>query len=213
MVARSTGVHVALLALFASFVVACDPGQTNTVSSRYRRGSAQSSGSGQGSNTNDSADDGDDDGEEAASSSGNSGTPSPAGTTGSMGGSGAAPPSDGTLEQACVNEINKYRATVGAPALQRWTAGETCATEQSMEDSKSGRAHGAFGKCKEFAQNECPGWAGPGNTMIAGCLKAMWGEGPGGGHYENMKSGKYTQVACGFYTGTDGKIWSVQNFK
>jgi uncharacterized protein YkwD len=199
-----------LLALL-TVSVACDPGQTNTVSSRYRRGTTQSSSGSQGAEST-NADDSDDDGDDATNPTGGTGATTPAGTSGSMS-SGAAPVSDGTLEQTCVDEINKYRATVGAPALQRWTSGEACATEQSMADSKSGRAHGAFGKCKEFAQNECPGWAGPGNTMIAGCLKAMWGEGPGGGHYENMKSGKYTQVACGFFTGSDGKIWSVQNFK
>jgi hypothetical protein len=64
-----------------------------------------------------------------------------------------------------------------------------------------------------MAQNECPGWPGPSNTMIPGCLKAMWGEGPGGGHYENMASTRYTKVACGFYVLPNGKVWSVQNFR
>ncbi len=66
----------------------------------------------------------------------------------------------------------------------------------------------------EFAQDECPGWPGPADaTMVTSCLKAMWAEGPGGGHYENMKNAKYTQVACGFYTSSGGKVWAVQNFK
>ncbi len=84
---------------------------------------------------------------------------------------------------------------------------------QAKSDS-TGSAHGAFGKCMEFAQDECPGWPGPADTtMVTSCLKAMWAEGPGGGHYENMKNAKYTQVACGFYTSGAGKVWAVQNFK
>ncbi len=67
--------------------------------------------------------------------------------------------------------------------------------------------------CGEFAQNECPGWPGPPGTMIPQCLSAMWMEGPGGGHYDNMSSKQYTQVSCGFYTLPDGKVWAVQNFK
>jgi hypothetical protein len=79
-------------------------------------------------------------------------------------------------------------------------------------------AHGAFGQCGEFAQNECPGWPAPAEKMITGCLKAMWDEGPGDfnsghGHYINMSSTKYALVACGFYTTPSGDIWSVQDFK
>lgn len=33
------------------------------------------------------------------------------------------------------------------------------------------------------------------------------------GHYVNMSKPGYEQVACGFATGADGKIWSVQNFR
>ena len=46
----------------------------------------------------------------------------------------------------------------------------------------------------------------------------MWNEGPGSdfnthGHYINMSSTMYKQVACGFYTTAAGKIWAVQDFK
>jgi len=53
--------------------------------------------------------------------------------------------------------------------------------------------------------------------MITGCLDAMWKEGPGDfaghGHYINMSSDRYTLVACGFFTTSDGRMWSVQDFK
>jgi hypothetical protein len=113
-----------------------------------------------------------------------------------------------------VDAINAYRATVGSPALTRWKDEETCTDGQAKSDAASGKAHGAFGTCNEFAQDECPGWPGPADaTMVKSCLKDMWAEGPGGGHYENMKNAKYTQVSCGFYTNGAGKVWAVQNFK
>ena len=125
---------------------------------------------------------------------------------------------DGTSEQACVDKINAFRATLSLPALARWTDSEACASGQAQSDSSTGKAHGAFGQCSEMAQNECPAWPGPPASMIGGCLQMMWNEGPGAdfqthGHYINMSSTKYTKVACGFYTMPSGKVWSVQDFK
>jgi hypothetical protein len=142
----------------------------------------------------------------SSSSVGTAGTPGPGGTP---------PPGPGssTAEQTCVDTINQYRATLGLPAYTRWSSEESCAADQAKSDSMSGSAHGAFTQCGEFAQNECPGWPGPPGQMITQCLAMMWMEGPGGGHYENMRSNMYTQVACGFYTLSDGSVWAVQDFK
>lgn len=41
----------------------------------------------------------------------------------------------------------------------------------------------------------------------------MRNEGPGGGHYENMKSATATKVWCGFYTTPSGDVWSIQDFR
>jgi hypothetical protein len=130
----------------------------------------------------------------------------------------AAPPADGgnpsgSAEQICVDTINMYRATLGLPPYARWTSAEMCADGQAQSDSQTGTAHGAFGMCSENAQNECPGWPGPPDQMIPMCLAAMWSEGPGGGHYDNMSSTMYTQTACGFYTLADGSVWAVQDFQ
>ena len=120
---------------------------------------------------------------------------------------------DGTSPaEICVATINQYRASKGLQAYARWSDTETCADSQAKSDGSSSSAHGAFGKCGEVAQNECPGWPGPPATMIPDCLKAMWAEGPGGGHYEAMSSRMYTKVSCGFGTAADGSIWAVQNF-
>jgi hypothetical protein len=116
------------------------------------------------------------------------------------------------LQQLCVDTINDYRATLGLTPYTRWTSAEACSDGEAKSDSESGQAHGAFGRCGEFAQNECPGWGGPPEQMIKDCLALMWAEGPGGGHYENMRGG-YTHAACGFHVTPSGKIWAVQNFK
>jgi hypothetical protein len=115
--------------------------------------------------------------------------------------------------QHCVDEINRYRASKALPALARWTDAEPCAVTEARDDSQTGQAHGTFGRCQEHAQNACPGWPGPANTMIDGCLKMMWSEGPGGGHYENMIDRKATRVACGTYAMPGGRLWSVQDFR
>jgi hypothetical protein len=120
---------------------------------------------------------------------------------------------------SCVDEINRLRATLNLPALGRWQEAEGCSDAQAQADSSSGKPHGAFGKCQERAQNECPGWPGPPEKMIAPCLSAMWAEGPDTndgkehGHYVNMTNNAYTKVACGFAVTPQGKVWAVQNFK
>ncbi len=118
----------------------------------------------------------------------------------------------------CVSKINGYRQQVGvSPLLTQWSSEESCGDSQAKSDSRSGTAHGAFGKCGEGAQNECPGW-GSLDDILNGCLQAMFNEGPGEpysahGHYINMTNPGYSQVACGFYQTSDGKWWAVQDFK
>jgi hypothetical protein len=141
----------------------------------------------------------------------NSGSSSSGSASGSGSGGGSSGGGDAT--QACVDTINQYRSSIGLPPYGRWTSGETCVNGQAQADSQSGTAHSAFGQCGEFAQNECPGWPGPPASMIPQCLQMMWGEGPGGGHYDNMTSTQYSQVACGFYTTADGSVWATQDFK
>lgn len=131
---------------------------------------------------------------------------------------GTGPGTDNTAEQLCVDTINMYRASLKLPPYQRWRQEEACADSQAQSDSMTMKAHGAFGKCTENAQNECPGWPGPPATMIPQCLDMMWKEGPGAdfsthGHYINMSSTQYTMVSCGFYTLPDGSVWAVQDFK
>ena len=125
---------------------------------------------------------------------------------------------DGSVAQLCVDTINQHRASIGLGPLTRWTDAEACSDGEAESDANSGQPHGAFGSCGESGQNECPGWPGPAEEMIGGCLQMMWDEGPGEdfqthGHYINMTNPSYSMVSCGFHTLPDGDVWAVQNFK
>ncbi|MEM9072954.1 MAG: CAP domain-containing protein [Myxococcota bacterium] len=130
-------------------------------------------------------------------------------------------PSTGDVYADCVARINQFRAECQClPPLSRWVEGERCADEHAEYDSVR-PPHSGFRDniCTNGgnAQNECPGW-GSEDAVIGGCLQAMWDEGPGEdfaahGHYINMSNPAYTQVACGFHTTGDGRVWAVQNFR
>ena len=120
--------------------------------------------------------------------------------------------------QLCVDTINMYRATLNLPPYARWTQNEVCTDGQAKADSISMVPHSAFGQCGEWAQDECPGWPGPPESMIQGCMQQMWAEGPGPfdqghGHYDNMSSTMYTKVSCGYYVLQNGTVWATQDFQ
>ena len=121
------------------------------------------------------------------------------------------PQSVDDLRKACLDAINQYRSSIGRSALTLKADAGACLDKQSADDGAVGGAHRNFGKCGESAQDECPGWGGDPGSAQAGCLKMMWAEGPGGGHYENMANPAYRQVACG-YAQVGGKWWMIQNF-
>ena len=130
----------------------------------------------------------------------------------------AANPADplDALRARCVQRTNEFRARVGMSALGRRADREACHDTEAQADGASGTAHGAFGRCQEGAQNECPGWPGPLDQVIDKCLAQMFAEGPGPfaghGHYINMTDPKFTSVSCGFATAPNGQIWLVQDF-
>jgi hypothetical protein len=144
-------------------------------------------------------------------SSSASGGGSGSGTGGTSGTASADPHS------ACVDRINEFRATVGRPRYTRWVQQEACADDQARQGAVSGDAHSAFSQCGESAQNACPGYDSIEETL-GSCLDRMWAEGPGTdfethGHYMNMSSSEYAEVACGFHTTAEGSVWAVQDFR
>lgn len=118
--------------------------------------------------------------------------------------------------QLCVQRTNEYRARVGVGPVARRADAEACADAQARSDGAANTAHGAFGQCRERAQNECPGWPGTPEDVINRCLAMMFAEGPGSGpahgHYVNMTDTKYRGVSCGITALPNGQLWVVQNF-
>ena len=130
-------------------------------------------------------------------------------------------PATGDPLADCVNRINQFRAECQClPPLRRWTEGEACVAMHAEYDSTRAPHSGFRDRiCMPMAsaENECPGWSSVRDTVV-GCLQSMWDEGPGTpfeehGHYINMSSTRYTEVACGFYTTPSGGVWAVQNFR
>jgi hypothetical protein len=140
--------------------------------------------------------------------------PGPAGAPPFPGSFGSDPYA--SARQQCVDRTNNYRASVGARPVSRVAQAESCLDQQARHDGTTGEIHGAFGRCNEGAQNECPGWRGPPDSMVGPCLQMMFDEGPGPGaahgHYTNMVNPQYTGVACGFHVTADGRVWLIQDF-
>ena len=143
--------------------------------------------------------------------------PAPAGTAANPSAPAVAPfdPFE-RVRARCIELTNAYRAQVGAPPVGRVVASERCADQQAAADGQSRSAHGAFGRCGEGAQNECPAWNGAADDVIERCLAMMFAEGPGAGpahgHYTNMTERAYRGAACGVATMPNGDVWIVQNF-
>jgi hypothetical protein len=139
-----------------------------------------------------------------------------AGSTTGTAGSGNTNDMYGDARIRCVDRTNALRATKGLGPIPRLAKAEPCVDGQAKKDSETGEAHSAFDDCldqvkwKGAGQNECPGY-GSVESALGGCLDAMWAEGPGGGHYDNMV-GNSTHTACGFYTTPQGKVWMIQDF-
>jgi len=115
-----------------------------------------------------------------------------------------------------VAETNRYRAALRLPALTQSSALETYAVAGAREDGLSHVAHQHFrstnGGGMAYAENEIPWWASTSvHSVIQEGLGMMWAEGPGGGHYENMR-GPYTQLGCGVFV-NGNEITVVQDYR
>jgi uncharacterized protein YkwD len=137
------------------------------------------------------------------------------------GGMGAPAPSDSTHGDevaACLAQSNQYRASVGLAAFARSTDLEAYATRAAENDGAAHVGHQYFrstnGGGVAMAENEIPWWStsrGSVGQIIQQGLAGMWAEGPGGGHYENIR-GPYTQSGCGVSV-QNGEVTVVQAFR
>ena len=88
----------------------------------------------------------------------------------------------GAARTACINEINKLRATEGKAPYALWTgtAIDTCVDEQATYDEKNNSAHDAwinkvYPTCNGNGQDECLGYGLTPADVVA-CLDSMWNE-------------------------------------
>jgi uncharacterized protein YkwD len=144
-------------------------------------------------------------------SSSSTSPPSPTAPTGS-----SVTPTRADLD-FCVSETNRYRASVGAPALGSSSAVEQFAAAAAQADHIANSPHSYYrAQGQGGAENEIlrAGAVFAGTTAhsaIAFAIAGFWSEGPGGGHYENMAA-PYGVVGCGAYN--EGQLWTVvQEFR
>jgi len=116
----------------------------------------------------------------------------------------------------CVDEINRYRALVGQPALTRSGPLENYAADSARVDAAARVPHKHFteqnGGGVARAENELLAWPNfDVHAVLEQGLASMWNEGPSGEHYQIM-IGRYTEVGCGLaVTGAD--ITIAQDFR
>jgi hypothetical protein len=88
----------------------------------------------------------------------------------------------GAARTACINEINKLRATENKAPYALWTspAIDMCVDQQATNDEQNKSAHqawiqGKYPTCNGNGQDECLGY-GVTPQGIVKCLDAMWAE-------------------------------------
>ena len=146
---------------------------------------------------------------------GNPAAPSDPGAPGAS--SGALTLTDAAF---CVDEVNRFRATVGASPLTASNQIGEFSAEAARVDGAAHETHrhfrqtnGGHGMAK--AENEIPWWTlsryGSVRAIIREGLALEWAEGPGGSHYENM-TGPYSEIACGINI-QNGEVTITQDFR
>lgn len=121
----------------------------------------------------------------------------------------------------CLQLINGYRASINVPPLARDPRLEAFALEAARIDSESHLPHGHWiatsGGDVSYAENEIPLWPlsryGSVQRIIEIGTEAMWGEGPGGGHYENIAGDYWTHAGCGIWITSDQRVTVTQEFR
>ena len=116
----------------------------------------------------------------------------------------------GTLADSaafCVEEVNRFRATVGAAPLTRSSRIDVFSTDAARVDGEAHQAHTYFrmtngGNGTARAENMIPWWKasqyGSVRAIVKKGLATMWAQGPGGSHYENIR-GNYSEMGCGVF--------------
>jgi uncharacterized protein YkwD len=136
--------------------------------------------------------------------------PPPAPTSVASGG-----PSD-SFESQLLQAVNADRASVGLPAFQ-WNEGlgskaagwaQQMAAANSLYHQNLSALLGD-GCCSAFHTIGENIMVGPG-SMSAGSIEAAWRG--SSAHWANITNGGFNYIGIGYYRGSDGRIWAVQDF-
>ena len=119
----------------------------------------------------------------------------------------------------CVDQTNKYRASIGRSALTRSAALDSDAAAAAKNDGTNHVSHQYFkqsnGGGVALAENEIPWWPlatlGSVGAVVQEGLQGFWAEGPKGGHYQNI-AGPYTEIGCGLFVNGD-EVTLTQDFR
>jgi Cysteine-rich secretory protein family len=116
----------------------------------------------------------------------------------------------------CVDEVNRYRASVGRAPLARSADLEAFAAEAAQSDGLAHQAHQFFattnGGGLSRAENEILWWEGLAvPSVIQQGLKQMWEIGPAGEHYDIM-TGAFSQIGCGIFV-NGSEVTVAQDFR
>jgi uncharacterized protein YkwD len=120
----------------------------------------------------------------------------------------------------CVEETNRYRATLGRAALQRSDVLEAYATAAARNDGLAHVAHQYarqtnLGNGTSRAENALLWWSlryyKSVQRVITLGVADMWKQGDGGAHYRNLV-GNFSELGCGIFVNGD-EVTVVQAFR
>jgi uncharacterized protein YkwD len=132
-------------------------------------------------------------------------------------------------EEHNLRAINAYRARVGLGPVTLDAHLSAFALEGSRAQARERRAHGNFRRAARsgalyrvhgFAGHACEnqgdnhGWTPMASVeaQIDDILAAMWREGPGGGHYDNLVHPRVRRVGIGLLSTPDGRLYLTNDF-
>jgi len=122
-----------------------------------------------------------------------------------------ATPTDLEVEaqgDACLAQVNKYRATKNLAALRMNSGKNSCAGGQAAKDGPGLTPHAHAGECGESGQCESAG-----QSSCVASIQGYFGEGPGGGHYKIIMDPSYRSMAYGHKDiGGKYRTWWTQDF-
>ena len=143
------------------------------------------------------------------------------GITGPSGGAGGGNLGGASITSAdlafCYSETNRYRALLNVGQVVTDPAVEAYALRAAQSDHSTGQGHGYTsgpnGPAGVFAENEAVRWPHTASVrdLIAAIMAGFYREGPGGGHYENLR-GPYGRVGCGLVL-ENSSLTLVQHFR